>query len=107
MTAAIFLVTRSLADGFRLFATGLVLAALLTLPTMEQAALAWVPWLDPADTLLAASVLVLGLVTAVYTYLGGMSAVIWNDVIQLTIYLVGAMLAVIILLDRIQVVGRK
>ena len=101
LTAAIFLVTRSLADGFRLFATGLVLAALLTLPTMEQAALAWVPWLDPADTLLATSVLMLGIVTAVYTYLGGMSAVIWNDVTQLSIYLVGAMLAAVILLDRI------
>ena len=30
MTAAIFLATRSLSDGFRLFATGLVLAAVLT-----------------------------------------------------------------------------
>ena len=101
LTAAIFLVTRSLADGFRLFATGLLLVALLTLPTKEQATFTWVPWLDPADTLLAASVLVLGIVTAVYTYLGGMSAVIWNDVIQLSIYLVGAMLAAVILLDRI------
>ena len=101
LTAAIFLVTRSLADGFRLFAAGLVLAALLTLPTIEQTALTWVPWLDPTDTLLVASVLVLGIVTAVYTYLGGMAAVIWNDVIQLSIYLVGAMLAAVILLDRI------
>jgi len=35
----------------------------------------------------------MGLTTIVYTYLGGMSAVIWTDVIQLVIYLVGAGLA--------------
>jgi len=37
----------------------------------------------------------------VYTYLGGMSAVIWTDVIQLVIYLVGAGVAAAIMLDRI------
>ena len=96
-----FLVTRSLTDGFRLFATGLVLAALLTALRMEPAARASGPWLDPQTTLLTASVIGLGLVTVIYTYLGGMSAVIWNDVIQLCIYLVGAILAAVILLDRI------
>ena len=50
---------------------------------------------------LVASVLVMGLTTIVYTYLGGMAAVIWTDVIQLVIYLVGAGLAAVILLDRI------
>ena len=39
--------------------------------------------------------------TIVYTYLGGMAAVIWTDVIQLVIYLVGAGVAAIILLERI------
>ena len=51
------------------------------------------PGLDPTVTILVASVLVMGLTTIVYTYLGGMSAVIWTDVIQLVIYLVGAGLA--------------
>ena len=74
---------------------------LLTVPSTEQAARLWVPWLDPTNTLLVASVLVLGLVTLVYTYLGGMSAVIWNDVIQLSIYVVGAISAAVILLDQI------
>ena len=101
LASSIFLVTRSLADGFRLFATGLVLAALLTGLRMEPAAGASVPWLDPQTSLLTASVIGLGLVTVIYTYLGGMSAVIWNDVIQLCIYLVGAILAAVILLDRI------
>jgi len=102
LAAGLFLVTRSLADGFRLFATGLVLAALLiAMPGMAETARAWVPGLDPAVTIVVASVLVMGLTTIVYTYLGGMSAVIWTDVIQLVIYLVGAGVAAAILIDRI------
>ncbi len=97
--SALFLVTRSLADGFRLFATGLVLAALLaTLPGAEHLLL---PGLDRTATLLVASVLILGVATIVYTYLGGMAAVIWTDVIQLAVYLAGALVAAAILLDRI------
>jgi len=102
LAAGLFLVTRSLADGVRLFATGLVLAALLlAMPGVEGSARSWVPGLDPTVTILVASVLVMGLTTIVYTYLGGMAAVIWTDVIQLVIYLVGAGLAAIILLERI------
>jgi SSS family transporter len=102
LAAGLFLATRSLADGVRLFATGLVLAALLlAMPGMDTAARAWVPGLDPTITILVASVLVMGLTTIVYTYLGGMSAVIWTDVIQLVIYLVGAGVAAWVLLDRI------
>jgi SSS family transporter len=102
LAAGLFLVTRSLADGVRLFATGLVLAALLlAMPGIDGAARSWVPGLDPTVTILVASVLVMGLTTIVYTYLGGMAAVIWTDVIQLVIYLVGAGLAAVILLDRI------
>ena len=102
LAAGLFLVTRSLADGVRLFATGLVLAALLlAMPGMADTATAWVPGLDPALTILLASVAVMGLTTIVYTYLGGMSAVIWTDVVQLVIYLVGAGVAAWILLERI------
>jgi solute:Na+ symporter, SSS family len=102
LAAGLFLVTRSLADGVRLFATGLVLAALLlAMPGVEASARSWVPGLDPTITILVASVLVMGLTTIVYTYLGGMAAVIWTDVIQLVIYLVGAGVAAVILLDRI------
>ncbi len=80
--ASLFLITRSLADGVRLFATALVLVALTG-------------WADPT------SILIIGVVTIVYTYLGGMSAVIWTDVVQLVIYLVGALVAAVILLTRI------
>ncbi len=97
--SALFLVTRSLADGFRLSATGLVLAALLaSLPGASAFSLAG---LAPATTMLAAAVLALGVTTIVYTYLGGMRAVIWTDVIQLAVYLAGALVAAVILLERI------
>ena len=102
LAAGLFLATRSLADGVRLFATGLVLAALLlAMPGVDRVAREWVPGLDPAVTILVASVLVMGLTTIVYTYLGGMSAVIWTDVVQLVIYLVGAGVAAATLVDRI------
>ncbi len=102
LAAGLFLVTRSLADGVRLFATGLVLAALLlATPGTADLARTWAPSWDPAITTLVASVLVMGVTTMVYTYLGGMSAVIWTDVIQLVIYLVGAVVAAAILLERI------
>jgi len=48
----------------------------------------------------------MGLTTIVYTYLGGMSAVIWTDVIQLVIYLSRGRGAWI-LLDRIPAAGPR
>jgi len=85
--SALFLVTRSLSDGFRLFATGLVLAALISGV--------------PSQSVLIVSVLVMGVATIAYTYLGGMTAVIWTDVVQLVIYLVGAVAAAIVLVHAI------
>ncbi len=102
LAASLFLVTRSLADGFRLYLTGLVLAALLlALPGTAGAARSMAPALDPAFTIILVSVLVIGVVTIVYTYFGGMEAVIWTDVSQLFIYLMGATVAAVILLNRI------
>ncbi|HEX4590316.1 MAG TPA: sodium/solute symporter, partial [Gemmataceae bacterium] len=72
--SALFLITRTVADGLRLWLTGLLL----------QQFTGW-------D--IATSVLVLGGVTIVYTYLGGMEAVIWTDLVQFVIYIAGAILA--------------
>ena len=102
LASMLFLITRSLADGFRLFATGLVLAALLlAMPGMEEIARSWFPSVNPQLVILIVSVLVMGMATITYTYLGGMTAVIWTDVIQLVIYLIGAVLAAWILLGEI------
>ena len=78
----IFLITRSLADGIRLFATALVIAVVTGVP---------VPWV----------VLVLGAAMIVYTVRGGVSAVIWTDVVQMFVYIAGAAAVALSLLDRI------
>jgi SSS family transporter len=93
LASSLFLATRTLADGFRLFATGLVLAALLrATPGLEAYS---------TYTILVWSVLIMGAATIVYTYHGGMTAVIWTDVIQLVIYLFGAILAAWVLVQRV------
>ncbi len=102
LASSLFLITRSLADGFRLYLTGLVLAAvLLALPGTETAAREWFPSLAPQITIIIISVVIMGVATIVYSYLGGMSAVIWTDVSQLGIYLAGAVTAAVILLQQI------
>src|SRR5947209_9917758 len=72
--SGIFLLTRAVADGLRLY-----LAALL----LEQ----FTGWST------SVSILVIGGATMLYTYLGGMQAVIWTDLIQFAIYISGAILA--------------
>src|SRR4029079_9448821 len=47
------------------------------------------------------SVLVMGLVTIVYTFFGGMRSVVWNDCIQFVIYMVGALAAVFVIASHI------
>jgi SSS family solute:Na+ symporter len=82
LAAVIFLLTRSLADGIRLFATALVIAVVTDVP---------VTWV----------VLVLGAAMIVYTVRGGVSAVIWTDVVQMFIYIAGAGAVAYALLERI------
>ena len=100
--AAVFLITRNVADGLRLFATALVLATMLaTVATMLG--IAGVPF--PA--LVVAAILVVAAVTLAYTWLGGMTLVLWMDVLQLAIYLTGALAAVAALLYAIPGGGRE
>jgi SSS family transporter len=74
-TSAIFMVTRLLADSVRLFATAIPLALITG-------------WAYPQ------SILVIGLLTVVYTYFGGIKAVVWVDAVQMTLYLFGAAVAI-------------
>ncbi len=102
LASTLFLITRSVADGFRLYLTGLVLAAvLLAVPGSEETARAWFPALNPTLTIIIVSVLTMGIATIVFSYLGGIDAVIWTDVTQLGIYLTGAFVAAFILLSKI------
>jgi SSS family transporter len=75
-----FLVTRFLADGVRIFA-GAIPLALIT------------GWSIPG------SIIVMGLVTLAYTFFGGLTAVVWADVLQLAVYVAGGVAALIIGLE--------
>ena len=79
--ASLFLIMRALAEGVRVFAASLVLAAVLSAaaPTLPHL------WLW--------SIVIVGLLTLVYTFEGGIAAVIWTDLIQLVIYVAGSLLA--------------
>lgn len=78
LTSAIFMVTRLLADSVRLFATAIP----LTLVT------GWS---------LATSVVVIGALTFLYTYMGGIRAVVWIDAVQMALYTIGGIIAVVVL----------
>ncbi len=102
VAASLFLTTRSLSDGLRLFATGLVLAAVLaTVPAAERLAGGLAPAVDSSTVLLVAAIVIVGAATLLYTLLGGMLAVVWADVTQMIVYLGGALLAGAILLAEV------
>ena len=102
LTSSLFLLTRSLSDGFRLFATGLVLAtALTTVPATMVLTQTFFPSAQPSHALLVLTVGLVSVTTLTYTLLGGMKAVIWSDVIQFVIYMAGTLVAGIILLSKI------
>lgn len=102
LASSVFIATRTLADGFRLFATGLMLAAVLGLAAERGVSLAGLlPFLPHDVAILVLSIVVISVVTLAYTYEGGMTAVVWTDVAQLAIYLAGAGVAAAILLQSI------
>jgi SSS family solute:Na+ symporter len=82
LSAGLFLVTRSLADGVRLFATALVIGVVTGVPT------AW-------------ATVVVGAIMIVYTVRGGVAAVIWTDVVQMFVYVAGATAVAVQLLGLI------
>lgn len=92
LAASLFVVMRNIADGIRLLLTAFVLAAVYT---------AFQPQAN-AETIVIGSVVLLGVVMIIFTYFGGMEAVIWVEVVQLGIYLAGAAMAGIILIMAIK-----
>ena len=80
--SALFIATRSLADGLRLFLSALVLQEMTGIS---------IPW----------AVAALGITTVVYTYVGGMQTVLWSDFIQFFLYLAGALVAFVAILNRL------
>lgn len=81
-TAALFLGTRALAEGVRVFAISIVIEVIFR-------------------TGVFTAVLIITALTLFYTFKGGLTAVIWTDVTQLTIYLSGTVVALFLALHAI------
>ena len=84
-TSIVFMVTRALADSVRVFATAIPVALIIG-PSMTNQAY-----------VMPTAVLILGLLTVLYTYKGGMKAVVWTELLQAGIYISGAVAAILIL----------
>jgi len=82
IAAVIFVVTRTLADGVRLFATALVISVVTQVP---------VPW----------TIVLIGSAMIIYTVRGGAAAVIWTDVVQMFVYVAGALVVFFGILGRL------
>lgn len=87
----IFLVGRSLAEGVRVYAVAIVVEVILDgLPPT------WHVHLSPIAALALIAVL-----TLVYTFEGGLRAVVWTDFIQICIYIAGAVLSLVLLVQAL------
>ena len=82
LTAATFLLLRLLAEGVRVFAVSIVISIILGSGEM-------------------ASIGLIICLTLFYTYEGGLTAVIWTDVVQMFLYVAGAILSLLLLLHEI------
>src|SRR5947209_11618656 len=75
LTAGLFLVTRAAAEGVRVYAVSIVVS--IALGTGE-----------------VASIAIITALTVIYTFEGGLAAVIWTDVVQTFIYVGGTLVGV-------------
>jgi solute:Na+ symporter, SSS family len=82
LTAGTFLILRALAEGVRVFAISIVISIILGTGEMT-------------------SIVVIVCLTLVYTYEGGLTAVIWTDVVQMILYVIGAGLSFYVLIHEI------
>lgn len=78
--SVVFIFTRTAADGVRLFATAIPIYLMLDIDPMI-------------------AIIIVAVVSLVYTYTGGIKGIIWVDVIQMTIYLGGAIIAGIFIIN--------
>ena len=83
-TSIVFMVTRAIADSVRVFATAIPIALIIG-------------DLLPEAQLMPAAILILGALTVFYTYRGGMRAVVWTEIVQAGVYIVGGGAAIVLL----------
>jgi SSS family transporter len=82
VTAALFLLTRAAAEGVRVYAVAIVVS--IALGTGE-----------------VASIAIITLLTLIYTFEGGLAAVIWTDVVQTFIYVGGTLVGLVTILHLV------
>jgi Na+/proline symporter len=82
VASLVFLVTRNLSDGLRLFLTALALNIAVGVDMVT-------------------CIVVTGIATAIYTFFGGVRSVVWNDCIQFGVYMLGAVAASYVLLSQL------
>ncbi len=82
VTAGLFLLTRGAAEGVRVYAVSIVVA--IALGTGEIASIATIT-----------------LLTLIYTFEGGLAAVIWTDVVQTFIYVGGTIMGLVTILHLV------
>src|SRR5205814_9578424 len=75
VTSGLFLLTRAAAEGVRVYAVSIVVS--IALGTGE-----------------IASIAIITALTLVYTFEGGLAAVIWTDVVQTAIYVSGTLVGI-------------
>jgi SSS family solute:Na+ symporter len=90
LTAGTFLILRTLAEGVRVFAVSIVVSIVLVEPLGLR-----------GGTGEVASIFVIVCLTLFYTFEGGMTAVIWTDVVQMFLYVAGAVLSFFVILHQI------
>src|SRR6476660_679488 len=83
-TSIVFMVTRGMADSVRVFATAVPIALIIG-PLLPKAAV------------MPVAVTVLGTLTVIYTIRGGMRAVVWTEIVQASVYVLGGIAAIILI----------
>jgi solute:Na+ symporter, SSS family len=91
LTAGLFLITRAAAEGVRVFAVAIVIKIALS------SMLAGFGELGRDVTAIA----IVTALTLIYTFEGGLAAVIWTDVIQIAIYVTGTLVGVYTILHLV------
>jgi SSS family transporter len=91
LTAGLFLITRAAAEGVRVFAVAIVVGIALSnlfggFSTFGRD---------------VAAIAIVTVLTMIYTFKGGMAAVIWTDVVQLAVYITGTLVGLFTILHLV------
>lgn len=93
LTAGLFLITRAAAEGVRVFAVAIVVRIAIA-PLLQAYGMS-----DFSQDL--AAIGIVSLLTLIYTFEGGMAAVIWTDVVQMFIYVAGTLVGFFTILHAV------